>query len=390
MEKRLHFPLVLALFLLATTTVVANGMYNVESYGAIPDGRSDSTTAFLRAWDAVCRLDGPATIFVPRGKFMLRNVFFHGETCKNTRGITFQISGTILAPSDYNVIGHSETWITFNRVNNVSIVGGTLDAQGASLWDCKNSGQLGCPNGAATLAFYNSDNVAITGLSSENSQKFHIVIYGTRKAMLQGLKISAAEDSPNTDGIHIQSSTQVTVLDSFIATGDDCISIGPGSTYLWIDSVACGPGHGISIGSLGWAMHEAGVENVKVKNVQFTGTENGLRIKTWARPSNGFVRNVEFRRATMVDVSNPIIIDQKYCPGKNQNCPSQTSGVKITGVTFQDIQGTSATKVALALLCSSSRPCKGITVDGVNLTYNGQLAQASCVNAACPHSFGRN
>lgn len=69
-------------------------------------------------------------------------------------------------------------------------------------------------------------------------------------------------------------------------------------------------------------MEEAGVQNVTVKTVTFTGTENGLRVKTWARPSNGFVRGVLFQHAVMVNVQNPIIIDQQYCPNDN-NCPNQ-------------------------------------------------------------------
>ncbi|KAE9451851.1 hypothetical protein C3L33_16248, partial [Rhododendron williamsianum] len=80
-------------------------------------------------------------------------------------------------------------------------------------------------------------------------------------------------------------SSGVTVLNSRIATGDDCISIGPGSSNLWIENVACGPGHGISIGSLGWELQEPGVQNVTVKTVTFTSTSNGVRIKTWGRPS---------------------------------------------------------------------------------------------------------
>ncbi|XP_031130368.1 polygalacturonase-like [Ipomoea triloba] len=381
------FPLALTLVFLAAAATVANAMYNVESYGAKADGRTDSSAAFLKAWDAVCALNRPATILVPRGEFLLRNVLFHGEKCGNRNGITFQISGTLLAPSDYNVIGHSDAWIKFNRVTALSIIGGTLDAQGSSLWKCKN-GKGGCPEGSTTLAIYDSDNVAIMGLTSQNSQKFHILIKGTRNAKLQGVKISAPEDSPNTDGIHVQSSSGVTITNSNIGTGDDCISIGPGTTNLLVQSIACGPGHGISIGSLGWSANEAGVENVKVRNVQFTGTENGVRIKTWARPSNGYVRNVLFQRATMVDVHNPIIIDQNYCP-HNENCPHQSSGIKISGITFEDIHGTSATEVGVELQCSKSRPCSGITVDDVKLTYNGRPAQASCTNAACPRIFSR-
>jgi polygalacturonase len=62
---------------------------------------------------------------------------------------------------------------------------------------------------------------------------------------VQGVRVSAAGDSPNTDGIHVQSSTGVTILNSRIGTGDDCVSIGPGTSNLWIENVACGPGHGI-------------------------------------------------------------------------------------------------------------------------------------------------
>jgi len=77
-----------------------------------------------------------------------------------------------------------------------------------------------------------------------------------------------------------------------------------------------------SIRSLGWEMQEVGVQNVTVKTSSFTGTENGVRVKTWARPSNGFVRNVLFQHVVMNNVENPIIIDQNYCPS-NGNCPEQ-------------------------------------------------------------------
>ena len=96
-----------------------------------------------------------------------------------------------------------------------------------------------------TLRFSNSDNVVINGLASVDSQMFHIVINGCNDVKVQGVKVSAAGESPNTDGIHVQSSSGVTILDSKIGTGDDCVSVGPGATNLWIENVACGPGHGI-------------------------------------------------------------------------------------------------------------------------------------------------
>lgn len=74
---------------------------------------------------------------------------------------------------------------------------------------------------------------------------FHIVVNGCHNVKMQGVKVTASGSSPNTDGIHVQMSSGVTILNSKISTGDDCVSIGPGTSNLWIENVACGPGHGI-------------------------------------------------------------------------------------------------------------------------------------------------
>lgn len=77
-----------------------------------------------------------------------------------------------------------------------------------------------------------------------------------------------------------------------------------------------------SIGSLAKDLIEEGVQNVTVFKTVFTGTTNGFRIKSWARPSNGFVQGVSFIDAIMRNVQFPIVIDQNYCP-HNLNCPGQ-------------------------------------------------------------------
>lgn len=77
-----------------------------------------------------------------------------------------------------------------------------------------------------------------------------------------------------------------------------------------------------SVGSLGKEVEELGVQNVTVKTVKFTGTKNGVRIKSWGRPSDGFARDILFQHVTMLNVQNPIVIDQNYCPNE-KNCPGQ-------------------------------------------------------------------
>ncbi|GMH29691.1 hypothetical protein Nepgr_031534 [Nepenthes gracilis] len=357
----------------------ARDTYSVVNFGATPGGKTDSSEGFLAAWTAACGSDSPSTVYVPSGRFLVSSpTVFSGKDCKST-AITFRIDGSLVAPSDYRVLGNADTWLTFESVTGVTISGGVLDGQGAGLWACKAS-RGGCPGGAVTLRFTNSKNVVVSGLTSVNSQLYHIVVDGCNNAQLQGIKVSASGQSPNTDGIHVQGSTGVTILSSQLATGDDCISIGAGSANLWIENVACGPGHGISIGSLGKQFNEAGVHNVTVKTVTFTGTENGLRIKSWARPSNGYVRNVLFQHATMIDVQNPIIINQNYCPD-NKGCPDKASGVRISDVTYQDIHGSSATEVAVNLDCSPKNPCTNIVLEDVNLNHRRWPARSSCAHA---------
>ncbi|KAL4596696.1 hypothetical protein ACB092_12G181400 [Castanea dentata] len=364
--------LVLALLSMFSSLVLASSVtYDVVSLGAIADGKTDSTQAFVSAWTKACASVSSAMIYVPTGRFYLGQVVFSGP-CKNN-AITVRIAGTLVAPLDYTVLGNIGTWLLFEQVNGVTISGGILDGQGTDLWACKAL--------AMTLEFSNSNNIVVSALTSLNSQLYHIVVNGCQNVKMQGVKVIAPGNSPNTDGIHVQLSSSVTILNSKIGSGDDCISIGPGTTNLWIENVACGPGHGISIGSLGKDQQEAGVQNVTVTTVTFTSTQNGARIKSWGRSSNGFAKNILFQHVTMKDVQNPIVIDQNYCPS-NQGCPGQVSGVQISDVTYQDIHGTSATEVALKFDCSSGYPCSGIRLENVKLTYNNQVAQASCVNAA--------
>ncbi|KAE8022726.1 hypothetical protein FH972_008506 [Carpinus fangiana] len=367
----------LSLLFIALLVQLSNGAYNnVVSFGAKPDGKTDATQAFLKAWASACSSAGASTIYIPKGRFLLKATVFRGP-CKSR--ITVQIDGTLVAPLDYRALGNSGYWILFIQVNRVAVYGGTLDAKGAGFWACRKSGK-NCPVGARSITFNWANNIVISGLTSINSQLSHLVINSCNNVEVRNVKLIAPDQSPNTDGIHVQTSTGVTIQGSTLQTGDDCISIGPGTKNLLIRNIKCGPGHGVSIGSLGKEVNEAGVQNVTVTNAVFSGSDNGVRIKSWARPSNGFVRNILFQNIVMNNVDNPIIIDQNYCPD-NQGCPTQGSGVKISGVTYRNIKGTSATPEGVTFDCSPSTPCRGIRLEDIKLTYMNKAATASCKNA---------
>lgn len=120
------------------------GSYNVLSFGAKPDGKTDSTQPFLKAWKSACSSPTASTINVPKGRFLLTSTTFRGP-CNSH--ITFRLNGTLVAPLDYRALGNSGYWILFIKVDGVSVVGGNIDAKGAGYWACKKSGN-NCPAGA--------------------------------------------------------------------------------------------------------------------------------------------------------------------------------------------------------------------------------------------------
>lgn len=66
-------------------------------------------------------------------------------------------------------------------------------------------------NEIQSITFNSASNVIISGLTSINSQQTHIVINSCNNVMVKNMKIMAPDQGPNTDGIHVQSSTAVTI-----------------------------------------------------------------------------------------------------------------------------------------------------------------------------------
>ncbi|KAH0724660.1 hypothetical protein KY284_000525 [Solanum tuberosum] len=243
---------------------------------------------------------------------------------------------------------------------------------------CLPSEQL--PLVRETIGLSSIQDAIVHDIHAINSKMFHFDVYNCNNVTLSHVNIIAPSDSPNTDGIHISLSSNIRVFDFNIDTEDDCISIFAGSQNVNISGVTCGPGHGISIGSLGNKPNEV-VKDVHVKNCTLIATQNGMRIKTWASSNVGEVTSISFEDIIMDKVNNPIIIDQHYCP--SYTCSFQKSLVQIKDVTFNNIRGTSNSLVAMNFNCSSSLPCQKINPNDIKLITdnNAKPIIASCANA---------
>ncbi|CAI0404645.1 unnamed protein product [Linum tenue] len=355
---------------------------NVDRFGAKGDGRWDDTQAFEKAWKAACSSTGPTTVFaVPKKKiYLLKPITFAGP-CRGTRVV--QIFGTIKASRDMKDYENDRRhWIKFESLQNFRVKGGgTIDGNGQIWWQnsCKVNTRLPCKDAPNAVTFYECNNIIVSNLKFRNSQKMHVSFDKCADVKVVRLFVAAPENSPNTDGIHVTATQNIQISRCVIKTGDDCISIVSGSRNVKATDITCGPGHGISIGSLGAGNSGAQVSDVVVNRAILTGTSNGVRIKTW-QGGSGYARNIQFQNIAMNNVTNPIIIDQNYCD-RDEPCHEQASAVRVSNVMYKNIKGTSASKVAINLECSKSVRCHEIVMQDVSLaSQRPEYVEASCVS----------
>ncbi|GMI93877.1 hypothetical protein like AT3G15720 [Hibiscus trionum] len=390
----LSIPYAICLLSLLTICVCANGnsnLFNVLSYGASGDGTTDDSSAFMKAWSDTCKATSNPTLVIPQGKqFLVHPMIFTGP-CKSTT-IQVQLSGTILAPDGPGQWKATDlsTWLAFQGVDGLRVNGkGSMDGRGKGWWDksCKYHPGQGCVTLApTTLKFQKCNDIKMRDISFHNSPQTHVLLLGCQNVDFGFLNIQSPGTSPNTDGIHLQFASNVSIHDSQIGDGDDCISIGDKTFNINITDIDCGPGHGISIGSLGSGGMPAQVENINVMRVNFRGTTNGARIKTW-QTGQGIVQGVTFSNLNFTAVENPIIIDQYYCYRPNA-CKETKTGVRIKDISYSGLMGTSKTEVAINLNCSNVVPCTGITLDNIRLApATNEIGQ---LTSSCNNAYGVN
>ncbi|KAM7479979.1 hypothetical protein LguiA_028192 [Lonicera macranthoides] len=318
-------------------------VFDVTHYGATGDGYSDDTSAFVKAWEATCKSSSSssAAMVVPSGMtFLVHPLYFEGP-CKPDH-VNVEINGDIVAPQDPSLWkckdSNCNKWIHFRSVNGLSVYGfGKIHGRGEKWWD---------QHGTKPTAFQisNSNNVQISGLTFKNNPRMHLVLYQIRTLQVSNITIDAPGNSPNTDGIHISGCTDVSVDHCNIATGDDCISIVSGSSNIKISKIICGPGHGISIGSLGKHGANDKVEHVHVRDSVFRGSSNGARIKTW-----------------------------------------QESAVKVSNVTFREIVGAPRKEAGIIINCSATMACTDIVLDNIDL----RLKEGTQASYQINNAYGR-
>ncbi|KAF5198643.1 Polygalacturonase [Thalictrum thalictroides] len=131
--------------------------FNVVDYGAVGDGYTENSQAFLRVWDIACHLvfAETANMIIPEGMTFLVNPLLFEGPCK-PKEINFKIFGTIISPKPSAWKGIDSTqWLAFRRVSGLIVDGyGTINGRGSSWWSlsCKNNHREACITSAPTVS----------------------------------------------------------------------------------------------------------------------------------------------------------------------------------------------------------------------------------------------
>jgi polygalacturonase len=407
---------------------VGPAFYDVRSYGAVADGKTKATEAVRKAIAAASSAGGGTVVF-SGGVYLTGPIHLKSN-------ITLHVdNGTVLKfSSDFDdylpmvrsrwegteVVNFSPL-IYGDKVENVAITGrGLIDGGGEPWWQHYRelTDQVGKSQAPPARSKWQQEfarrnpergewpddrrrleigflrppliqvldckNLSITDVTIKNPPFWTIHPVYCDGVVVRGVTIDNPEGSPNTDGINPDSSRNVHISDSHIATGDDCIAIKSGrdaqgrkvgrptENVTITNCTMVRGGAGVSIGS-----EMAGsVRRVAISNCVLNGTERGIRIKS-TRGRGGVVEDVRVSNIVVRDLKHEAIaFDLFYTSAPAEPVSERTPRVRnihVSGVT-----GT-ARGAGIMLGLEESR------IDGVTLTDFDVAAERGLVIRNADH-----
>jgi polygalacturonase len=329
--------------LLAFTLSAAAAAFDVKTFGAKGDGRTLDTAAFQKAIDAAAHAHG--TVVAPAGTYRIGAIFLKS-------GIEFRVEkgATLLGSQDIadyplmptRVAGIEMTWpsalINVYDQSNVKITGqGTIDGDGKKWYDLywKMRREEYEPKGVRwavdydcrrprLIQIYNSSDVVLQGLSLRRPGFWTVHLCYSRKVTVDGLDIRNNTDGrgPSTDGIDIDSSSEVTVSHCTVECNDDAICLKAGrdadglrvnrpTRHITIrDNTVVAGAAGVTIGS----ETSGGIRDILVDGLKvLAGAPAGILFKS-ASTRGGTIENITIRNVEMQGVATPVSVILNWNP----------------------------------------------------------------------------
>lgn len=170
------------------------------------------------------------------------------------------------------------------------------------------------------VSFKDCENVLMEDCLFQNSPCWNIHPLMCKNVIINNVTVRNPWYSQNGDGLDVDSCENVLVVNSSFDVGDDAICIKSGKNEdgrrrarpcrnLIVDNCIVFHGHG---GFVVGSEMSGGVQNIKVTNCRFLGTDVGLRFKS-CRGRGGVVENIYIEDIVMMNIpTEPLLFDLHY------------------------------------------------------------------------------
>lgn len=391
------------------TPVFPDRTFDIRDYGAIGDSVTLNTNAFESAITA-CADAGGGKVLIPKGIWftgpihLKSNVNLHIE-----QGAEVRFSNN---PDDYLpvVFTRLEGIECYNYspliyaidCNNIAITGkGVFNGQGEPWWPWKkkqkkavqelydsqfngipvNSRIYGTQEAALRppmIQLLNCKNVLLEDFTSKNSPFWTIHLVYCDFVVVRNIVLLNPENAPNTDGLNLDSSTNVYIQGLFADVGDDAICIKSGmnedgwrvgrpSENIVVENCHVKKGHG---GIVFGSDMSGGIRNVFVRNCEYDGTLMGIRMKSM-RGRGGTIEKVWIQDIKMNNIGwHAIILNMFYGASSatsRSDTPPQFRDIHIKNVTCQGARD------AITLRGLPEKNIENITLENITITADNGL-----------------
>ncbi|GAB2699677.1 glycoside hydrolase family 28 protein [Paenibacillus thermoaerophilus] len=394
--------------------------FNILDYGAVADGTTLNTEAFRRAIEA-CAEAGGGTVEVPAGVYLTGAIHLRSRITLHLHAgakLLFSTNPdhypTVRTRwSGYECYGYSPL-IYGIGLQQVAITGrGVIDGQGAAWWEsyreCKagrrqqtdrerefarlNASLMGIATNIVEwptqflrpplLQLVDCENVLLEGVTLQNSPFWNTHLVYCRHVTAHGLTILNPSDTPNGDGMDIDSCSYVRVSDCHFDVGDDCLCLKSGidedgrrvglpTENVAIVNCTMKRGHGgVVLGS----ETAGGIRHVVISNCIFIDTDRGIRLKS-NRARGGTIEELKVSNVFMKGVLCPFAINSFYRHGVDPSNPSISSpepqpvtectpvfrNIYLSHITATEVKGAAAFLYGLPEM-----PIEGVVLDHVTI-----------------------
>ncbi|KAI8579474.1 hypothetical protein K450DRAFT_288174 [Umbelopsis ramanniana AG] len=311
------------------------------------------------------------------------------------KNVDLEFAGRITFTNDTDFWQNNSYYLTYQNASTFWLIGGentniygggVIDGNGQPWYDLYAKNPLVLR--PILFVIYGARGGSAKDLSLINSPQWFNFIANSSDFVYDGLHIAGKSVSSNvaknTDGWDIYRSDGITITNSVIYNGDDCVSFKPNSTNIYVSNLYCNGSHGISVGSLGQYPAEYDiVENVYSYNISMNYASDGARVKVW--PGNaaamstdlqggggaGYVKNITFDTFYLNSVDYAIELTQCYGQNNASLCVQAPSKMKLTDINFNNFYGTTSgvrKAVVATIICSVESMCSNIEASNINVT----------------------